>query len=118
MVPSLGMDTALYATFVPSSRAFANVLVVKLSFVSLITLHRPFMIWEEITPELPLAPRSAPRDTASQISVNWFDVQAFISFTADCSVSDMFVPVSPSGTGKTLSESTFVRPMSIILDPD
>ena len=40
-----------------------------------------------------------------------------ISFTADIIVSDIFVPVSPSGTGKTFSASTWALFTSNILPP-
>ena len=68
IVPSLGMETAEYATFVPASSALAKVLVSKFSLQSFNTEQIPRKICEEITPELPLAPRSAPFETASQIS--------------------------------------------------
>ena len=45
------------------------------------------------------------------------DGQAVNSFTADCIVSDIFVPVSPSGTGNTLSASTFARFISSSFAP-
>ena len=52
------------------------------------------------------------------------DEQAVISFTHDCIVSDILVPVSPSGTGKTfnssmsarLNSNAFAPPASICLN--
>ncbi len=68
IVPSLGMETALYATFEPDSIAFAKVLVSNASLVFFKTEQMPLKICEDITPELPLAPLSAPFETESQIS--------------------------------------------------
>jgi hypothetical protein len=50
-----------------------------------------------MTPELPRAPMSEPCDTARQISA--IPSAESSSPTTDSSVSAMFVPVSPSGTG-------------------
>ncbi len=52
-----------------------------------------------MTPELPRAPISEPRLTAWQTSS--IDSAVRSSVLTDSSVSDMFVPVSPSGTGYT-----------------
>lgn len=69
---------------------------------------KPRNICESITPLFPLAPLSAPKDAAAATSPTVLPpLQAFISFTADCIVMDIFVPVSPSGTGNTFSESTY-----------
>ena len=81
------------------------------------TEQMPRKIWLVITPELPLAPRSAPLDTASHISWKRLEEQAFISDIADCMVSDMLVPVSPSGTGNTFRASTLALFISSILAP-
>ena len=52
---------------------------------------------------------SAPRATACIISPALTRSRLVISRTAAFMVWDMFVPVSPSGTGKTLSWSTACR---------
>lgn len=68
-------------------------------------LEKPRNSWERMTPELPRAPLSAPRATA------WATTEALAlstpmsSFTAETIVSDILVPVSPSGTGNTLRAS-------------
>ncbi len=108
IVPSLGMETALYATLVPASNAFANVRVSASDLQFARTEQIPRKIWERMTPELPRAPRSAPLEIRSHTDEKSV-AAAESSFTADCMVSDIFVPVSPSGTGNTLSESTFAR---------
>ena len=62
-----------------------------------------------MTPEFPRAPLSAPRATAAATSPTLTAFFACISLTAELMVWDMFVPVSPSGTGKTFSASTLSR---------
>ena len=57
-----------------------------------------------MTPELPRAPMREPCVMALEMSAIEASLgSASISLTTVPSVSDMFVPVSPSGTGKTLS---------------
>jgi hypothetical protein len=64
----------------------------------------PRRIWEVMTPELPRAPMSEPWVMApAMASISASTERAASSFTTDWSVSDMLVPVSPSGTGNTLS---------------
>ena len=77
----------------------------------------PRKICERMTPELPRAPRSAPFETQSHTSIKVLEEVMESSLTADCMVRDIFVPVSPSGTGKTLSASTFARLFSNIFAP-
>ena len=62
-----------------------------------------------MTPELPRAPLSAPLAAMESILDASCSSFAAISCTVDFIVRDMFVPVSPSGTGKTLSESIHSR---------
>ena len=58
---------------------------------------------ERITPELPRAPRSSAEATQPETS-STVEKLFFRSSTAALPiVRPMFVPVSPSGTGKTLS---------------
>lgn len=73
---------------------------------------------DKMTPEFPRAPFKAPLDTASHSSERRLDEHKDSSLTADCMVRDMFVPVSPSGTGNTLSESTFALFISNTLAPE
>src|SRR5690348_12917747 len=56
-----------------------------------------------MTPELPRAPISAPRESFSAMTAAESSSESAISLVAARIVSDMLVPVSPSGTGKTLS---------------
>ena len=66
----------------------------------------PRQIWEKITPEFPRAPISAPCAMLCAIWPAFAESFFATSWQAACMVSDMFVPVSPSGTGKTLRELT------------
>ena len=62
------------------------------------------MNWEKITPLLPRAPSSAPRAIALLIAPTVADADSGSSAAvAARSVNSMLMPVSPSGTGKTLS---------------
>ena len=64
----------------------------------------PRRIWLVMTPELPRAPMSEPCVIA--LAMSRIEAPAGSISTSETtvpSVSDMFVPVSPSGTGKTLS---------------
>ena len=75
---------------------------------SLLASHRPSAtprrIWLVMTPELPRAPMSEPWVMAlAMSSMEASAGSASTSPTTVLSVSDMLVPVSPSGTGKTLS---------------
>ena len=64
----------------------------------------PRRIWLVMTPELPRAPMSEPCVMAAAMSAMEASLgSASTSATTVPSVSDMLVPVSPSGTGKTLS---------------
>ncbi len=66
-----------------------------------ITDTSPRSTWDRITPELPRAPMSEPWLMALHTEVRSSPVASSDS-TTDTSVSDMLVPVSPSGTGYTL----------------
>ena len=60
-----------------------------------------------ITPELPRAPIRAPLVMALRTSAEREPIGKRAMFsTTISSVSDMFVPVSPSGTGNTLRRLT------------
>ena len=62
---------------------------------------RPRMIWERITPEFPRAPMREPWRTA--LHTAGMPSAPSNSFTTDSRVRAMLVPMSPSGTGYTLS---------------
>src|SRR4029077_17177680 len=67
---------------------------------------KPRKIWDRMTPELPRAPMRLPCDASLAILLTSAAFDSFTSSTADCSVSSMLVPVSPSGTGNTLRRFT------------
>ena len=104
IVPSLGFMTALYAASVPVLSACARS-VASISSAPASARENPRRICERMTPELPRAPRSEPSEAAAATSATVSPLHSLISLTAPCMVMNMFVPVSPSGTGKTLSES-------------
>ena len=105
IVPSVGFMTALYAEELPCSSAEA-IAAPSASSRPLSPLEIPRNMSERITPELPLAPRSRPEATqlatAETLSLSSLTLT---SREALVMVMDIFVPVSPSGTGKTLSAS-------------
>ena len=106
MVPSTGLRTAWNAT----SWAFARADSMDSALTASKPLepsHRPRRICEVMTPELPRAPMSAPVVMALRTSAAEAPMGSLARLaTTDSSVSDMFVPVSPSGTGKTLRRLT------------
>src|SRR5439155_15042240 len=57
----------------------------------------------------PRAPISAPCDARLAVRERSASSRSRMSSTADCNVSSMFVPVSQTGTGKTLRASTSSR---------
>src|SRR3954468_12430882 len=64
----------------------------------------PRRIWIVMTPEFPRAPMSAPNAAAAATrSADTVGPSASASASAARTVAIMFEPVSPSGTGKTLS---------------
>src|ERR1700716_2740088 len=71
--------------------------------------QKPRKIWERMTPEFPRAPISAPCAARLAVRERAASSTSRMSSTADCRVRSMLVPVSPSGTGKTLRESTSSR---------
>ena len=104
MVPSTGLRTAANATFTARRKALATTAESAGPSTSARPSARPRRIWLVMTPELPRAPMREPCVTAA---ASFFMVasagRASISATTVAKVRDMFVPVSPSGTGKTLS---------------
>ncbi len=102
IVPSIGLSTASYdATLAALSAAATFVALPGVAVRNVVT--SPRKIWLKITPLLPRAPISDPWLMASHVgSSAW---SAFSSSVTTASrVRDMFVPVSPSGTGYTLSK--------------
>ena len=109
MVPSTGSATALYEAVLASASAFAISEVPSASEPSRPT-DRPLKNWERIMPLLPLASIMAARDITAAASPAVRAPGASRAFTTPSIVRNIFVPVSPSGTGKTFSElmtSTF-----------
>ena len=105
IVPATGLRTALKATRTPLRRATATSDGVA-SGPSAATRPSatPRRIWLVMTPELPLAPMREPWVMAFATSAMLAPAgRASTSFTTVPRVRDMLVPVSPSGTGKTLS---------------
>ena len=58
-----------------------------------------------MTPEFPRAPINSPFDKVFANKLRSSVHACIASFTPEVNVIDMFVPVSPSGTGKTFSAS-------------
>ncbi len=105
IVPSTGRLTPLYAMRLPSANAAANASPVRTrSSARLFAIPR--RICERITPEFPRAPISAPCAAAFATSPTLWVRSSVTSRQADFIVSSIFVPVSPSGTGNTLSAFT------------
>src|SRR5438105_5947499 len=74
-----------------------------------IPTQTPRRICERMTPELPRAPIKAPWEALRTMTERSGSSSSRMSSTADWRVSSMLVPVSPSGTGKTLRASTSSR---------
>ena len=103
IVPLTGFLTAENATFSAESKMFATSFV-PISSHSLMPSQTPRKICDVMTPELPRAPIRAPVVIARQSSsFEKFEPSATMFSSTLLRVSDMFVPVSPSGTGKTFS---------------
>ena len=101
MVPSTGLRTAWNATSTACAKAASMLAASTVSYPALPS-HRPRKICEVMTPELPRAPMSAPVVIALRISAPSAPMGSCARFsTTVCNVSDMLVPVSPSGTGNT-----------------
>ena len=104
IVPSTGLRTALKATLTLLRKATAMSSAVTGSWAPTRPSAMPRRIWLVMTPELPRAPMSEPWVIAlATAAMSESAGSAATSRTTVPSVSDMFVPVSPSGTGKTLS---------------
>ena len=73
---------------------------------------------ERITPELPRAPLNRADAVVFATSPAWV-VSVFVSsLAAAAMVIDIFVPVSPSGTGKILRSFTIFLCLEILLAPE
>ncbi len=102
IVPSFGFITALYAVSAACITAFPRTVASSSSF-PFIDFTKPRKICDRITPEFPLAPRREPLEIAFPSSSIVGLFSRLTSFAADIIVIVIFVPVSPSGTGKTFS---------------
>ena len=94
--------TALYAVSTPSRSASARSRPFAAS-VSRSFFAMPRNSSDRITPELPRAPRSSAEAVVSAAFASVGSLSFASSFIAAVMVIDIFVPVSPSGTGKTFS---------------
>ena len=84
---------------------------------SFTTFVKPRKSCDKITPELPLAPRREPEEIAFASDFISRSCIAVTSFAADMIVSVIFVPVSPSGTGKTFNSLMYSFFASILFAP-
>ena len=106
IVPSVGFMTDLYAASTPSFSAAESSAASAVSFPER-PFESPLKISERITPEFPRAPRSIADAAVFATSPAVAPSGVFLSSaTAFFIVMDIFVPVSPSGTGNTFSSST------------
>ena len=103
IVPSTGSATALYEAVLASASALVISEVPSVSEPSRPTA-RPLKNWERMMPLLPLASIMAARDMTADASPAEPAPDPSSAFTTASSVRNMFVPVSPSGTGNTLRE--------------
>ena len=118
IVPSVGFITALYAASTAFSKARA-ISFPSASSTPLKAFEKPRNISERITPELPLAPlKSAEAHLDEASSRVQSSGSVAISLAAFPIVILIFVPVSPSGTGKILSASTACLLFAILFDAD
>ncbi len=112
MVPSTGRRTALYAASAPRRSASARSRA-STDSSGANTSPKDRRICDTMTPELPRAPINEPCERARHTS--GMTAASPSSSQTDCSVSAKLVPVSPSGTGYTLSSlssSAWVRSTS------
>ena len=102
IVPSFGFITARYAVSTLFWNASQIIGTVRSSSF-LMDLVKPLNNCDNMTPELPLAPRSEPPEIAFERVAMSGSESAATSFAADIIVIVMFMPVSPSGTGNTFN---------------
>ena len=103
-VPSSGSATAVYAVSAALSSAAASAGPSAGGWPASWSA-RPRISWARIVPELPRAPRTAPRESTDQAGSVVRAPSRSRAVRAACAVSSRFVPVSPSGTGKTFIAS-------------
>jgi hypothetical protein len=112
MVPSTGSSSDSYSWFAPVRMARATSLAEATSR-SPSDSRNPRRKWESSMPELPRAPKTQAsamaRVTAGNVALLW---SARTASAAARSVIAKLVPVSPSGTGKTLMRLSSSRPAS------
>ncbi len=100
-VPGTGLDTAAVASSSDRCRPLRKAEPVTRE-TSCTVSARPLSTCERITPEFPRAPARAPRASADSASPTVVRGDRSSASSADCIVCSRLVPVSPSGTGKTL----------------
>ena len=86
--------------------------------MSLSPWAKPRKISEVITPELPLAPRSIAEAVIPAASPAQVPSKSSSAATAALTVIDIFVPVSPSGTGKILRSFILFFWFEILFAPE
>jgi len=101
MVPSTGSSSAASSRSNPRRNAAASSWARTRTFPPMPSLN-PSRKWESIIPELPRAPSTDAWATVRVTSGRGASPRRCSASTMDFSVSVKFVPVSPSGTGKTL----------------
>ena len=81
--------------------------------------EKPRKSSERMTPELPRAPRSSAEahTSATRETVASSGIRLSSRLAAEADI-DILVPVSPSGTGKTLSASTACRWLEMLFAPE
>ena len=108
MVPSLGLPTAPYAAILAISRAWARSEALQVCRSWSASLN-PLRNCERITPLFPLAPKNAPWASSLATSPAVTSAPSGHRSMPERRVRNMFVPVSPSGTGNTFSAFTTSR---------
>ena len=116
IVPSTGLIIALYAILTPFWIASANSFALT-SFLSAMCWDIPLNSWERITPEFPRAPINKPLEKDLPNSPMFSTTFAAVSFAPDDIERFIFVPVSPSGTGKTFNAFIFSAFLAKFFDP-
>ena len=118
IVPSVGFITDLYADSTPKLKDL-DISCASAVFFPFKPLENPLNKSDRITPELPLAPLSIAEAVALATALTvTSSLIIFNSGRAFFMVIDIFVPVSPSGTGNTLSSSTVFLLFTILFAPD
>ena len=107
-VPCTGFDIAVQAAAAPDSAAWASVSAVSMRRPATAS-RKPWKYCAMIAPELPRAPSSAASATWSIRSSTRRSGLVAVASRMVLKVNAMLVPVSPSGTGKTLMRLRYSR---------